>query len=119
MPATCTEMSETTSLPLSEMERIKAASRLLRGTIVDGLADPVTGAISDDDNLDIYDQLEMQSVEPKLTREQWKALADRIGMAQFAQITKDANDLVLSKVAVPDFSQSVSETLSPPAPSAS
>ena len=75
--------------------------------------------ISDDDALDIYDQLEMQSVEPKLTREQWKALADRIGMAQFAQITKDANDLVLSKVAVPDFSQSVSETLSPPAPSAS
>ena len=75
--------------------------------------------ISDDDKLDVYDQLEWQSVDPKLTREQWKALADRIGMAQFAQITKDANDLVLSKVAVPDFSQSVSETLSPPAPSAS
>lgn len=43
-------MSETTSLPLSEMERIKAASRLLRGTIAEGLADPITGAISDDDN---------------------------------------------------------------------
>ena len=88
--------------------------------------------ISDDDALDIYDQLEWQSKAPEgsdnpaayadlpqLTRAQWKAMADRIGMAQFAQITKDANDLVLSKVAVPDFSQSVSETLSPPAPSAS
>ena len=39
-----------TALPLSEMERIKAASRLLRGTIEEGLADPITGAISDDDN---------------------------------------------------------------------
>lgn len=32
------------------MERVKAASRLLRGTLLEGLADPVTGAISDDDN---------------------------------------------------------------------
>lgn len=35
---------------LSEFERIKANSRLLRGTLVESLADPVTGAISDDDN---------------------------------------------------------------------
>ncbi|MBS0570477.1 MAG: assimilatory sulfite reductase (NADPH) hemoprotein subunit [Proteobacteria bacterium] len=35
---------------LSDLERIKAGSRLLRGTIVEGLADPVTGAISDEDN---------------------------------------------------------------------
>ncbi len=34
----------------SDLERIKIESRLLRGTIVEGLADPVTGAISDDDN---------------------------------------------------------------------
>ena len=34
----------------SELEHIKAASRFLRGTIVEGLADPVTGAISEDDN---------------------------------------------------------------------
>ena len=38
------------SPPLSDFEHIKAASRLLRGGIVEGLADPVTGAISDDDN---------------------------------------------------------------------
>jgi hypothetical protein len=70
--------------------------------------------VSDDESLDIYDQLAMQAVEPELNRDQWKRLADHIGMAQFAQITKDANDLILSKVAVPDFSRSVSETLSPP-----
>jgi sulfite reductase (NADPH) hemoprotein beta-component len=35
---------------LSHLEHIKAASRFLRGGIVEGLADPVTGAISDDDN---------------------------------------------------------------------
>ncbi|MEP6899760.1 MAG: assimilatory sulfite reductase (NADPH) hemoprotein subunit [Rhodanobacter sp.] len=35
---------------LSDFERIKADSNYLRGTIAEGLADPVTGAISDDDN---------------------------------------------------------------------
>ena len=34
----------------SDFERIKANSNYLRGTIAEGLADPVTGAISDDDN---------------------------------------------------------------------
>lgn len=58
----------------------------------------------------VYGQLATQSVEPKLDAGQWKRLADAIGYAQFAQITADANDLVLSKVAVPDFSPSDSET---------
>ncbi|GLQ44998.1 sulfite reductase [NADPH] hemoprotein beta-component [Dyella lipolytica] len=40
-------MSDTT---VSELERIKANSRFLRGTLAETLADPVTGAISDDDN---------------------------------------------------------------------
>ena len=40
-------MSDST---VSEFERIKANSRLLRGTLIESLADPVTGAISDDDN---------------------------------------------------------------------
>ena len=35
---------------LSDFERIKANSNYLRGTIAEGLVDPVTGAISDDDN---------------------------------------------------------------------
>lgn len=34
----------------SHLEHIKAASRFLRGTIAEGLADPVTGAISEDDD---------------------------------------------------------------------
>ncbi|RIY41548.1 assimilatory sulfite reductase (NADPH) hemoprotein subunit [Neopusillimonas maritima] len=36
--------------PLSPLEQLKADSRLLRGTIQEGLADPLTGAISEDDN---------------------------------------------------------------------
>ncbi|WP_267224319.1 assimilatory sulfite reductase (NADPH) hemoprotein subunit [Dyella silvae] len=36
--------------PLSDLERIKVNSRYLRGTIAEGLRDPVTNAISDDDN---------------------------------------------------------------------
>jgi len=36
--------------PLSDFERIKAASRQLRGSIAEGLRDSVTNAISDDDN---------------------------------------------------------------------
>lgn len=36
--------------PFSDFERIKAASRQLRGSIAEGLRDPVTNAISDDDN---------------------------------------------------------------------
>ncbi|MDS1142437.1 assimilatory sulfite reductase (NADPH) hemoprotein subunit [Pusillimonas sp. SM2304] len=40
-------MSNTT---LSHLEQIKVDSRHLRGTIEEGLNDPVTGAISDDDN---------------------------------------------------------------------
>ncbi|RDI99579.1 assimilatory sulfite reductase (NADPH) hemoprotein subunit [Dyella solisilvae] len=38
------------STPLSDLERIKIESRYLRGTIAEGLRDPVTNAISDDDN---------------------------------------------------------------------
>ena len=39
-------MSEVT---LSDVERIKSASRHLRGTLVESLANPLTGAIADDD----------------------------------------------------------------------
>ncbi|HET7615416.1 MAG TPA: sulfite reductase, partial [Bacillales bacterium] len=34
----------------SEMEQIKEDSRYLRGTIAEGLKDPITGALSEDDN---------------------------------------------------------------------
>ncbi|MGB6104480.1 MAG: assimilatory sulfite reductase (NADPH) hemoprotein subunit [Pusillimonas sp.] len=67
-------MSNTT---LSHLEQIKADSRYLRGTIEEGLNDPVTGAISDDDNKllkfhgsyqqddrDIRDERRKQKLEP-------------------------------------------------------
>ncbi|HEY9572715.1 MAG TPA: assimilatory sulfite reductase (NADPH) hemoprotein subunit [Pusillimonas sp.] len=62
---------------LSHLEQIKADSRHLRGTIEEGLNDPVTGAISDDDNKllkfhgsyqqddrDIRDERRKQKLEP-------------------------------------------------------
>ncbi|NYT59284.1 assimilatory sulfite reductase (NADPH) hemoprotein subunit [Alcaligenaceae bacterium] len=67
-------MSNTT---LTHLEQIKANSRHLRGTIEEGLNDPVTGAISDDDNKllkfhgsyqqddrDIRDERRKQKLEP-------------------------------------------------------
>src|SRR3546814_20183730 len=67
-------MSNTT---LSHLEQIKADSRHLRGSIEEGLNDPVTGAISDDDNKllkfhgsyqqddrDIRDERRKQTLEP-------------------------------------------------------
>ena len=62
---------------LSHLEQIKVDSRYLRGTIEEGLNDPVTGAISDDDNKllkfhgsyqqddrDIRDERRKQKLEP-------------------------------------------------------
>ncbi|MBD8873924.1 assimilatory sulfite reductase (NADPH) hemoprotein subunit [Rhodanobacter sp. DHB23] len=61
----------------SHLEHIKAASRFLRGSIAEGLADPVTGAISEDDDKllkfhgsyqqddrDIRDERRKQKLEP-------------------------------------------------------
>src|SRR3546814_13348087 len=61
----------------SHLEQIKADSRHLRGSIEEGLNDPVTGAISDDDNKllkfhgsyqqddrDIRDERRKQKLEP-------------------------------------------------------
>ena len=61
----------------SHLEHIKTASRFLRGSIAEGLADPVTGAISEDDNKllkfhgsyqqddrDIRDERRRQKLEP-------------------------------------------------------
>ena len=72
-----------------------------------------------DDTMGVYDQMAMQSVEPSLTAAQWQQVANAVGAAQWGALVKDANDLILSKVAVPDFSRSVSQTLNPPAPSES
>ncbi|HSE13124.1 MAG TPA: assimilatory sulfite reductase (NADPH) hemoprotein subunit [Rudaea sp.] len=65
------------SPPLSAVEGIKAASRRLRGTLLDGLADPVTGAIADpdtqlikfhgsyqQDDRDVREERRLQKLEP-------------------------------------------------------
>ena len=65
------------SATLSELERIKADSRHLRGTLVETLADPVTGAIGEADNKllkfhgsyqqddrDLRDERRLQKLEP-------------------------------------------------------
>ncbi|RTZ44595.1 assimilatory sulfite reductase (NADPH) hemoprotein subunit [Candidimonas sp. SYP-B2681] len=62
---------------LAHLEQVKANSRHLRGTIIEGLNDPITGAISDDDNKllkfhgsyqqddrDIRDERRKQKLEP-------------------------------------------------------
>ncbi|MDE2155652.1 MAG: assimilatory sulfite reductase (NADPH) hemoprotein subunit [Xanthomonadaceae bacterium] len=63
--------------PLSDFEHVKAASRFLRGGIAEGLADPVTGAIGEDDgkllkfhgsyqqdDRDLRDERRRQKLEP-------------------------------------------------------
>ena len=52
--------------------------------------------LQDVDELGVYDQMEMQSVSPKLTGEQWKRLGEAIGSGQWAEIVRAANELVLS-----------------------
>lgn len=56
---------------------------------------------------------------PNLTAEQWRRIAGVIGVRQWGDLVGEATALILSKVAVPDFSRTVSETLSPPARSES
>ena len=65
--------------------------------------------ISDDDT-DIYDQLAMQSVKPKLDRDKWQRLGEAAGAAQFSVFVSKANALATNAVVVPDFSPSTSTT---------
>ena len=86
--------------------------------------------ISEDESLTVYDQIAMQSRAPEdcknpslyndlpnLTGDQWRQIAGVIGAAQWGQLVADANALILSKVAVPDFSQNGSATQKRPASS--
>ena len=66
-----------TQAPLAEVEHIKAKSRHLRGTLVESLADPLTGAIApadtqlikfhgsyQQDDRDIREERRLQKLEP-------------------------------------------------------
>ena len=85
---------------------------------------------ADDATLGVFEQVALQSRAPKdcknpslyndlpnLTADQWRAIAGVIGSAQWGQLVADANALILSKVAVPDFSPNGSANRSQPAPS--
>lgn len=78
-----------------------------------------------DESLDIYDRVALQTQPPKdspnpaayndlpnLTADQVRRLAGVIGAGQWANVRTVADDLISHKVAVPDFSQTVSQTLS-------
>src|SRR3569832_1462037 len=94
-------MSKNPTTPaLSEVEHIKARSRLLRGTLRESLADPLTGAIADadtqlikfhgsyqQDDRDLREERRVQKLEPAyefmirtrlpggvVTPQQWLAL---------------------------------------------
>ncbi|MGQ0800112.1 MAG: assimilatory sulfite reductase (NADPH) hemoprotein subunit [Pseudomarimonas sp.] len=111
-----------TSAPLTEVERIKAASRFLRGTLLESLADPVSGGLFEDDtqliklhgsyqqdDRDIRDERRRQKLEPAYsfmirtrlpggvcTPAQWLAmddLADRYANGTLRLTTRQAFQL--------------------------
>jgi len=65
---------------------------------------------SGEPDLDAYDQLAMQSVKPKLDRDQWKRVGAAAGARQFSTFMASANALAINDVVVPDFSPSNSTT---------
>lgn len=107
--------------PASPRSEIAARISALRDEMESSRVDFVIRTLTPDefkivtevDEMTVYDQMEMQSVSPKLTGEQWKKIGEVIGAGQWGAIVQAANDLVLKRVAVPDFSRSVSATLTP------
>lgn len=109
--------STTTSPRLELAQRIAALRDEMDASRADFVIRTLTPEefriLQESDDLSVYDQMEMQSIEPKLTGEQWKRLGDAVGSGQWAAVVAAANELVLKRVAVPDFSRSVSATLTP------
>jgi hypothetical protein len=50
---------------------------------------------------------------PNLTADQWRQIAKAIGSRQWGDLVDSANALIMSKVAVPDFSPAISRTRTP------
>lgn len=98
-------------------ERIEAMRDEMESSRIDFVIRTLTPdefkRFTDDDETTVYDQFALQSVEPKLTAEQARIVAERIGAAQWGEMMQQANALILSKVAVPDFSRNDSEMKSP------
>lgn len=62
------------------------------------------------DKADVFDQIAAMSkgTSNEAPRERWEAVAAKVTAAQWGEFVGKANDLALSKVAVPDFSQNSS-----------
>jgi sulfite reductase (NADPH) hemoprotein beta-component len=115
-------MTNNENKPLSDVERIKTDSNYLRGTIREGLADPITGSISTDDqqlmklhgsyqqqDRDLDEERRRQKLEPLYsflirirvpggiaTAKQWldiDALADKYGNPTIKLTTRQAFEL--------------------------
>lgn len=64
---------------------------------------------------DVFDQIAAQSkgTRNEGDRARWEAVAASVTAAQWGEFVEKANDLALTKVAVPDFSQNSSTTRTP------
>lgn len=92
--------------PLSDVERIKAASRHLRGSLADGLVDPMTGSISESDtqlskfhgiyqqdDRDLRSERKRQKLEPAYSfMIRARIPGGRITMAQWLAMDRIANE---------------------------
>lgn len=69
-----------------------------------------------DDTKDVYDQIAAQSqgTRNEGDRARWESVAAKVTAHQWGVFVEAANALVLTKVAMPDFSQNDSTTQSPP-----
>lgn len=84
------------------------------GAEVDRVAEG-EGAVSAEDAMREakYEQLAEQSVEPKLTKDQWKIVAERLGAPRFADLVNGATEHTLMSVTLPPFSPSTLDALTP------
>lgn len=70
-------------------------------------------AVREDDDEDglVFRQVATQTVEPRLSEDQVRALANAIGEGQFVRVVRAANEVAFGEVVVPDFSPAVLATL--------
>lgn len=59
---------------------------------------------------DVFAQFALQSVSPELTVDQVKRVTEVVGAMQWGEMMSEANALILSRAAVPDFSPANSQS---------
>ena len=77
--------------------------------------------IASDKSKDVFDQIALQSqgTANEAPRETWERVAASVPAMQWDAFVDKANDIILSRVVVPDFSRSSSKSPKPPASSES